>query len=126
VKQETTWDSIPEDARIANIQLTYPYALERPDGTNYHPIINLPRYDRYFFFNEATSNLMFRGLTPERQSALELQCKVVGCIDDKSKTVLEVKLDKTGNIWFTRYPLKSLEERIKNGIFRKEGIKRGI
>lgn len=122
-----TWDDIPHDVKITGIQLTYPFKIQlKEQNKTVAPTLTIGRFDRYFFYNEAKVNMMVLGNRPIQAGNSILVAKVVGGIDNKTKMVFEVRLDRMGNCTNIRYPLKDLEGRMKAGTFRKEIIRDGV
>lgn len=121
-----TWDDIPRDVRISGIQLTYPFRVElKEEKRSFAPTLTIGKFDRYFFYNEARVNMVVVGNKPVQTGQSVLIAKVVGGIEDKTKMVFEVRLDRLGNCTNSRYPLKELEARIKAGTFRMDIIREG-
>ena len=129
--QELTWDDIPNDVIITQIQLTYPFRVDfkNPDGSSSRkvaPLLTIGKYDKYYFSNEAIVKMLTNGTSPTQIGQTQLEAKIVGGIDETYKLVVETRLDKTGNTTIFRYPLKDLEDRIKAGTFRKDIIRSGV
>jgi len=129
-KSDLTWDDIPRDVKISQIQLTYPFRVnfKKTDGTHDRsvaPLLTVGPYNRYYFSNEATVRMMVVGTQQIQTGEARLEAKIVGGIDDNLKLVIEVRMDKMGNCNISRFPLKTLEDRIKNGTFRADIIRNG-
>lgn len=125
-----TWDDIPKEIKISQIQLTYPFKIElkatpEAEAKTVAPLLTIGKYDRYFFYNEAKVDILVMGEKPIQGGKTTLLAKVVGGIDNKLRMVFEVRLDRNGNCTNSRYPLKHLEARMKAGTFRKDIIRSG-
>jgi len=125
-----TWDDVPQDVKIVSLQLTYPFPVRfrKPDGSSSEevsPKLTIGNFDRYFFFNEATMPLLVQGQKVIREGVATLEAKSIAGIDDRSKIVLEIRMDRWGNCTVKKYPLKQLERSIKEGLFRSEIIRKG-
>lgn len=124
-----TWDDVPKDARIANLQLTHPNVIEYRDGAGVvvkkaAPIVSIGSYDRYYFHNEAVASMQMGGKTPQLKDH-RLVAKVIAGIDDKIGLVVEVRVDLYGNTDVRRFPVSQLEENIARGQFRASVIRNG-
>lgn len=129
--RKMTWDDVPQDIKIGQIKLSYPFRVNitRPDGQalkNFSPTFLLGRFDRYFFFNEGIVKLIYKSSDPTKGGQTELEAKVIAGIDDKNKIVVEARMDKYGNVKVNEYPLSHLEELITNGQFRADIIRNGV
>ncbi|MCK4307108.1 hypothetical protein KAW50_02650 [candidate division WOR-3 bacterium] len=125
-----TWDNIPHDVVIAQIQLTYPFRVQLKGKAgkakkDFAPLLTIGRYHRYYFSNESTVQMLYQGSVPLQVGNTRLEAKIVGGIDDDKKIVVEVRLDKSGNCTINRFPLSLLEARIKQGTFREDIIRKG-
>lgn len=124
-----TWDDISNDCGIANISLAMPFQIGLRDNQGniireFSPIASLGKYDRYFFYNEAVATVLTQGNKIGDTMQGKIVAKSIAGIDDKRREVVELKMDSYGNINVNRYPLESLEEKIKNGQFRESTIKK--
>ncbi len=126
--KKVVWDSIPNDAEISRIQLTYPFTVFLKGKGKVAPLLTIGKFDYYYFMNEGKVRMILNGQNFSNPQSYkpELEAKIVGGIDISSRQVMETRLDKLGNCTISRFPLKELEERIKAGTFRKEIIKCGV
>lgn len=129
-KKRFTWDDIPENIRISGLQLVYPFPVrfKKADGKlaePFSPKLSISGFSRYYFFNEATVPLMVKGEKVIREGVPTLEAKTIAGIDDRTKSVIEFRMDKFGNCSVSKHPLKKLEAVIKSGQFRKEIIRKG-
>ena len=132
--EEVTWDSIPKDVRIAQLQLTFPMPviLKEKDGKKskkFAPLLTIGKFDRYYFFNEAIYSVIVPKYNEDEEKekdTVNLVAKVVGGIDDKLGLVIETRVDRSGNCTIHRYSLMSLQSRINTNTFRADIIKKGI
>lgn len=127
--QPFTWDDIQNETGIANLSLAVPFQIAIKDNEGnvlkeFSPIASLGKYDRYFFYNEAVANVLVQGNKIKDTMQGKIVAKAIAGIDDKREEVIELKMDCYGNINVNRYPLKNLEEKIKNGQFRESTIKK--
>ena len=128
-ENDCLWDDVPDG--LINLQLTSPIKvnLKNPDGSlgrEIAPLITLGKYDRYYFWNEATATATVQGDKIKDIGEGRLVAKVIAGIDDERKIVVEVRVDLYSNVKISHYPLEDLKEKIKRGQFRKEIIKKGI
>lgn len=128
-----TWDSLPKDIKIAQLQLTFPLPIFLREKSNkkaktFAPLLTIGKFDRYYFFNEAVYSVLIPKYTQEdlEKKEVNLVAKVVGGIDDKLGLVIETRVDRSGNCTIHRYSLLSLQSRINAKTFRAEIIKKGI
>jgi hypothetical protein len=129
-ERDFTWDDIPHNIRITQIQLTYPFIVKLKGGIGkaprqFAPLLSFGKYDKYYFSNEATVNMLVQGGQSVQAGASELKAKIIGGIDIKKDEVLEVRLDKSGNCSINRFPYSALLKRIKEGTFREDIIRNG-
>lgn len=130
-KKKLTWDDIPKDVKITSFQLVYPFPVRfrKPDGSlaePFSPKLTIRGFDRYYFFNEATVPVMVQGDKVISEGVAELEAKTIAGIDDQTKVICELRMDKFGNCTLNKKSLKDLEKSIKEGIFRGEIIRDGI
>jgi len=119
-----TWMSIPAEAKIVQLQLTYPFRIKldakgNQPARDFAPLMSIGKFSRYYFMNEAT--VRFIGGKAEQG----LEAKIVGGIDDENKVVFEFRLDRLGNCSISHYPLAVLESKIENKKFNKNIIRQG-
>ena len=127
-ENDCLWDDVTDG--LINLQLTSPIKvnLKNPDGSlgrEIAPMITLGKYDRYYFWNEATATASVQGDKIIEVGQGRLVAKVIGGIDNEKKVVIEIRVDLYSNVKISHYPLKDLEKKIKNGQFRKEIIRKG-
>lgn len=110
-----TWDDVPDDG-ITSLCVTHPSKYKDLPS----PMISIGRFDKYFFYNEATTAL--NTVTGEQTN--KLVAKIIAGIDEERNLVVEARVDFMGNVSFKRYSYEELKSRINMGQFRESSIRK--
>jgi len=119
------WDDVPRDVKITRVQLTFPFKVKFKEKF-FAPLLTVHGFNRYYFSNEEVQTFTLVGTEAVSTGERSLEAKIIGCIDDKAKTVMEIREDKVGNCTINKFDLKTLKDRIKAGTFREDIIRQGI
>lgn len=117
IEDEKTWDDVP-DIGVTSLQLTLPFSVKKPlgDGTfeDLPPAtVTLSGYDEYYFMNEAVALVMVDQVGQIRggQNKGEKVAQIIAGINRKLGVVLEIRVDKKGNVKHNLFSLTELESR---------------
>lgn len=90
------WTSLPKDKRLTGVQLTHPKWCQKDRTPRLH--LCLKGMDQYFFSRHAVA-MMGGQVATEAES--------IGGVDHTLGVITEIRLDHTGSVMVTTYPLSA-------------------
>lgn len=119
-----TWNDIPADAAISALALTHPVPLII-NNKRISPKVSINKFHYYYFFNEAIVTFARAGEGNAIQEP-NLQAKIMAGVDVERGFVLEIRLDKCGNVSCSTFPLSALIKKFEKGLMREDILRKGI